>query len=268
MPEGNLVARKVFERYLRGRWHRGKLGAVTWLLRTFGFEPVRSHHGPILCGNPNDFTSALAISGAYGRLLSDHINRLQPNVTFVDIGASYGLFTVLASQRLTQGHVLAFEPNPDVYKRLVEALRLNHCHNVTAARSAVGRASDSMKLQYCKAHSGRARLVENPSPSSGDFFDVSVINPAESDLFDEARTRNALHVKIDVEGYELEIIRILKQAPWYQSIRSLVVEIDDGYLRAYGSEAQELYKTLQDDGFRPQIGRLDAGQHYDEVFLR
>ena len=262
-----MVTKRLFERYLRGRWHRGKLGAVRWLLRTFAFESVRSHHGPILCCNPNDFTSALAVSGAYGRRLSDHIKHMQHDAMFVDIGASYGLFTILASQRLSHGHVVAFEPNPDVYSRLIDALRLNHAGNVTAVRSAVGSASGSMKLQYDEAHSGMARLIDNGSSCTDGVVEVSVTNLADSDLFDEVRSGNAIHVKIDVEGHELEVIRTLKRAPWYGGIRSLVVEIDDKYLRVFGSEAGELYRVLQDDGFAPQIG-LDTKSHYDEVFLR
>lgn len=267
MPEGNAIARKMFECYLRSSWHPGKLAAVHLLLRGLAFESVRSRHGPILCGSPNDFTGTLAISGAYGRLISDHIQQLSPDAAFVDIGASYGLFTILASQQLTRGHVLAFEPNPDIYQRLIKASRLNGSRNVTAVQSAVGPTAGLMNLQYNPAHSGMARLVEIASACAGEFVSVSVINPAESDLFDQALTSNELHIKIDVEGFELEIIRALRQAPWYRRICSMVVEIDDGYLNKYGSEAGEIYQVLQYDGFAPRVG-IGAGRHYDEIFAR
>lgn len=267
MSEGNLVAKKIFERYLRGRWHRGKLGVVRWLLRAFTFASVRSHHGPILCCNPSDFTSTLALSGAYGRLLSDHIKHMQPDATFVDVGANYGLFTVLASQRLVHGHVLAFEPNPDIYSRLIYALQLNHTDNVTAMNCAVGGTSGSMKLQCSEAHSGIAKLIEDGTLPTGHSVEVPVINLAESDLFDKDRNGSVMHIKLDVEGYELEIIRALRRAPWYDRVRTLVVEIDDRYLRTYGCDAKELYTTLQDDGFTPRIGFVSK-DHYDDVFSR
>jgi FkbM family methyltransferase len=264
MSKGHRVGKKLFECYLRQRWHYGKLGTVHWLLRTLALEEVRSSYGPILCGDPHDFTSALALSGAYGRDISDHIASIAPDATFIDIGASYGLFTLLASQQLRQGHVLAFEPNPAVHRRLLRAVELNGAGNVNGVNAAVGPATGPSSLQVDAAHSGMGRLTWR-APGAG--VSVSVIDPASHPLFDSLCTHNGVHIKIDTEGYEYEVIGLLRQAHWFDRVRSIIVEIDDGYLRAYGNTAQSVYEMLQTDGFSPRTG-LEARPHYDEIFCR
>ncbi len=264
MAIGQRLVRPLFELYLRRCWHNGKIAVTHQLLRALSLEEVRSPHGPILNADPQDFTSALAISGAYGRDISDHIASLPPNATFIDIGASYGLFMLLASQHLRQGQVLAFEPNPAVYRRLLRALKLNGADNVIAVNSAIGPASGPSSLHFDATHSGMGRLA--PGTHSGGI-EVAVIDPTDHPLFDSLRKEVGIHIKIDTEGYEHEVITLLKQAAWFDRVRSIMVEIDEDYLRTYGSTARSVYELLQAEGFSPRKG-LGTNPHYDEIFSR
>ncbi len=264
MAIGQRLVRPLFELYLRRCWHNGKIAVTHQVLRALSLEEVRSPHGPILSADPQDFTSALAISGAYGRDISDHIAGLPPDASFIDIGASYGLFTLLAAQQLSQGQVLAFEPNPNVFAHLLRGLRLNGVDNVSAVNSAIGPANGLSNLQFDATHSGMGRLAPG---AHADGIDVSVIDPVDHPLFDSLRKEVGIHIKIDTEGYEHEIISLLRKAPWFDRVRSIIVEIDDDYLRTFGSSAQSVYELLQAEGFSPRRG-LGATPHYDEIFSR
>src|ERR1700730_16140389 len=48
---------------------------------------------------------------------------LKPGMTFVDVGANVGYYTLLAASLVgRRGRVLAFEPSPYVFERLVETM--------------------------------------------------------------------------------------------------------------------------------------------------
>jgi FkbM family methyltransferase len=59
--------------------------------------------------------------------------------TVIDIGANFGAFSIAASRQVGEsGRVFCFEPNPSVFARLQQNIRLNGCGNVTAFNEAVG----------------------------------------------------------------------------------------------------------------------------------
>lgn len=238
-------------------------------MRTIPFKSLRSHYGPILCCNPQDHTNVYAISGDYGHVISNHITGLPENSAFIDIGANYGLFSLLAASHLPKGKVFSFEPNPEIYHYLLTAKELNELENIITLNYAVGIDSGKMELRYNKKHSGVSSLVTNDQKASEDIetFTVEVLNIAENDTLKELDKIPAAHIKIDVEGYEGKIIETVRQAPWYNKVKSIIVEIDDRNLRKFDSSAKSLYKTLEQDGFTPTIGFNDT-KHYDEIFVR
>ena len=57
---------------------------------------------------------------------------VRPGDTFVDIGANIGMITLLAARLVgPEGTVEAFEPNPDVYRRLSHNVQCNMLNNVS-----------------------------------------------------------------------------------------------------------------------------------------
>ena len=64
---------------------------------------------------------------------------LTKGATVYNIGAHIGFYAVGLSQLVgPAGKVIAFEPNPEVYQRLIENISINKLLNVTAYESAVG----------------------------------------------------------------------------------------------------------------------------------
>jgi len=69
----------------------------------------------------------------------------------VDVGAYVGYFTVLAAHANPAGRVLAIEPLPPVYARLVRNIRLNRLGNVDCVMAAAGAAEGAASFYY-QAH--------------------------------------------------------------------------------------------------------------------
>lgn len=259
----------ILEYYIKNIKHRGKRHFVRWVLKVIPWQFIASYYGPTLCANPKDKTNIYAISGEYGHVISNHISQMNENSSFIDIGTNYGLYSLLAAQRLKSGQVYSFEPNPVIYPYFLRAVRYNKIKNIIPFNCAIGTEDSLLKLDFDENHSGISCLVDEANAASKkDFFNVPVFNISKwSVLNGQLISQKEIHIKIDVEGYELSIIKVLQQAEWYKNIKSLIIEIDDENMQTFGATAQHLYTTLAKDGFTPKYG-LNTSQHYDEIFVK
>jgi FkbM family methyltransferase len=126
-----------------------------------------------------------------------------------EIGAFQGLLTLFFSGRARE--VIAYEPNPASYRRVLENLALNRRTNVRVRHLAVGEREGTVTL-LCDAlmpggTSGDPALAEQIRGSSprARAIDVPVVT------LDEDIAAHALpapdFVKIDIEGMELPALR-------------------------------------------------------------
>ncbi len=118
-----------------------------------------------------------------------------PGSTALDIGAHIGAITLpLARLVGSRGRVYAFEPQKRIFRELVYNLELNRVENVIPLRFAVGSESAVIEMDPDQLYDGQVRVgvggdkAELRTVDSFSFSDVSII-------------------KIDVEGYESEVLR-------------------------------------------------------------
>jgi FkbM family methyltransferase len=136
-----------------------------------------------------------------------------PALTALDIGANKG---EIAERLLDAGYeVYAFEPNPVVFEELQARVRERQG---AAYNLAVGSSDTAMKLHVAEDRS-KDRIYEDPSQLSSliahsmpadlpfvSALDVTV-RSLESLANEHAIPRDLGLVKIDTEGYDLEVIR-------------------------------------------------------------
>jgi FkbM family methyltransferase len=154
---------------------------------------------------------AIAVSGVWEpNVTAAFIRSLSPGDVCLDIGAHLGYYTLIASRLVgSNGHVYAFEPSPANYRELLGNLTRNGVANVTARRLAVGATHETALLyEGTGTNTGRATLspvliergAEGRRQLMVDVRPVAELVPAK----DFARVRV---IKIDVEGYEIEVLR-------------------------------------------------------------
>lgn len=257
------MIKKIVEYYLSLPRHRGKTRVVKLLLKALPYKNINSHYGVKLATNAKDKTNIYAIAGDYGYVIYDHIQSLPKNAIFLDIGANYGLFTNLAAQHLEHGQVLSFEPNPYIYQYFLKSRAANNYSNIVSFHCAVGETDSFLSLTYNEKHSGLSHLVKN----NNDGIQVPVFNIKSWPLLSSLKNQKEIHIKIDVEGYEKNILEILLACPWASNIRSIIVEIDNKNLQEFGNTIEELYRLMNISGFKPKFG-LNINHHYDEIFYR
>lgn len=118
---------------------------------------------------------------------------------FVDIGANCGLWTVHLSESFR--HVYAFEPNPDTFSRLVAGLILSDVsERVTRLNVALGQHSGIAILRTKGSDAFDASMIQYGAETPGVEVPMNRLSNTLSDRF-------VALVKIDVEGYEYEVLQ-------------------------------------------------------------
>lgn len=123
--------------------------------------------------------------------------RVRPGMTFVDIGANLGYFTVLASKWVgPEGRVIAFEPASENNRLILLSLARNGCENVTLHPLAL---SGGRGLAYYSNFVGPNGGFLPPGEAtlrSGGCVVVPTV------ALDEMIDRPVHVIKLDVEGAE------------------------------------------------------------------
>ena len=174
--------------------------------------------------NPRDLLRVEYILMEETQGLEIVMRSLGPGHVFLDIGANVGVYTILSARTVGEaGRVVAFEPEIRHFSRLQENLTLNGLCNVRPFRVALGEEEGA----------GRLYVKGTPSPSlvaPGGHLEASAeYEPVEVVIGDEFWKIHDLPpprvVKIDVEGFELSVLRGLRGLLSGPATRLLVCEI-------------------------------------------
>lgn len=128
---------------------------------------------------------------------------LKPGMSFVDAGANWGLFTLMAAGLVgPAGKVIALEPDPRVFLKLKSNIERNQLHQVQTLQEAAADRDCDLQLaghDEIKENSGMSRLVESGGASPLTF---TVRSRRLDALMDEAGLDTIDLLKMDVEGAE------------------------------------------------------------------
>lgn len=130
------------------------------------------------------------------------VARLRPGMTFYDLGANIGFFSLLAARLVgASGRVFSFEPDGEVAARLRENVGRNGFQNVAVTEAGVW--SRSGMFDFAAADSA------SPDHGTGKFVLDGSGRPTRCVSIDDfarmAPPPDA--VKCDVEGAEVEVLR-------------------------------------------------------------
>ena len=117
----------------------------------------------------------------------------------VDVGANAGAFSHYAFCLNPRVEIVAFEPLPTMGEHL-KALKEKNGMNFRVIPKAAGRASGTAMMESPHGYDGTSRISKSGQPT-GKTFEVGVTT-----VDDELAGRAVLVMKIDVEGFEEEVI--------------------------------------------------------------
>lgn len=166
---------------------------------------------------------------------------LRDSDIFVDVGANIGSYTVLASA-VRNGHSIAVEPVPSTFEHLLDNIRLNNiAHRVESVNCGVG-AGDRRMLRFVRSRDAKNCVATDESDET---VEVTVLS-----LDEIVRKRWPSLLKVDVEGFEAEVVAGGHSVLSCESLKAIIVELL-GHGVKYGFDDRNIHRRLVEYGFAP-----------------
>lgn len=215
---------------------------VSW--RTNSFVLVARNVGRTL--GLNKWIASYLLGGGYETKYDNSFSgALQQGDCVWDVGANVGYYTRLFSERVGErGKVFAFEPSPVNFERLSTACAT--LDNVTLFQSGLGKENSKLRFQQGTDDLGAtSRIVDAESEGLA----VDIRSGASLISSEDALLPNA--IKIDVEGFEYEVLEGLGEHLKNPGLRVIGVEVHFGILKERGvpRAPQEIEDMLWRNGF-------------------
>jgi FkbM family methyltransferase len=196
--------------------------------------------------------SKLIYSGFEDNEIKFLIKYLNDSDIFIDIGSNIGLYAICAAMKLgPNGKVIAFEPTPATFKRLLENVQINNFEERIIAKN-IGLSDNRgiMKLNsFADGYDAWNTFALPSERFKGERIEVFVDT---LDLFLEKSnlpTEKISLIKIDVEGWETFVIKGAKKILTPDNSPVLLVEFTEDYTFAAGTNCYELYDLIKSYGY-------------------
>jgi FkbM family methyltransferase len=170
---------------------------------------------------------------------------LRPGDTFVDVGAHVGFHSLLARRLVGEnGRIFSIDPQPYNCSKLLANAELNGFANIVVVAAAAGDADRFIALKN-QSRRDRSRLTLAGDGVNDGALTFLVPKITLSWLFETYNLRHVKLLKIDVEGFELEVLQ--GAADSIGVVHNIVLEIlPDGDVR----KTDAIVQTLVAHGFR------------------
>lgn len=148
--------------------------------------------------------------------------------TFLDVGSNIGFYTCTVGM-LPGVDCVSVEPFAKVFMALRRNIARNSRINVKAFNVALSSSNSLQEIESPDANNlGKTRITSGASHPGCDSYYVSAVTL--EDLLARAGTHEVKLLKIDVEGYEMEVFRGLDWSGRFRP-RNIIVELNDLGLR-------------------------------------
>jgi len=213
--------------------------------------PDRLGGGQFVCDLRDTISKEVCFTGVYEpqeTALVSHI--LQPGMNFVDVGANWGYFTLMAARLVgAGGRVLSLEPDPRMFRKLTGNLTRNQLPQVTALQIAAAATAGNLTLAGYDENDGNfgiSRLVADGT-ASANLFQVET-QPLD-DLLDAQKMDSVDLMKMDIEGAEALALAGLKRSLAEGRVKRLLMELHPSQLLESGSSANQVMQMLLQSGY-------------------
>ncbi len=124
------------------------------------------------------------------------------NYNFIDIGANIGLHSLTAASSNPNIEIFSFEPEPTNFQDFLNNITLNKFKSIRPFMMGLGNVIKNETLYINEAwNKGKHSLKNQFSTNSKVVIPISTLDTFENNI-----NSSDLFVKIDVEGYEKEVI--------------------------------------------------------------
>jgi FkbM family methyltransferase len=202
---------------------------------------------------------------------------LEPGMVFVDVGANWGYFTLLAAARVgPQGRVVSLEPDPRLARRLRGNVALSSLGNVEPLEVAAAAVPTRLTLSGYDERGGNfglSRLVEQLAPGPASAARARAGGPGDGGLraggagpgaprlfevdgrpidmlLNERGLKTVDLLKMDIEGAEDLALRGMSAGLAVHRYRRILLEVHPTLLAERGRSVGDIVDVLLGAGYR------------------
>lgn len=186
---------------------------------------------------------------------------LWPGGTFIDVGANIGLFSIYAAKTFG-AEVLAVEPSKRERRRLERNMKMNGT-DFEVIPFALGERDGEAAFEVDVEGSHLMNRIRAFDVKSG--YDLVLMRRFDG-VFSGVELDSIALVKIDVEGYEMAVLRGMTGMIDRMRKTTFVIEVSPQWLTENGSGSEELYYFFESRGWRALKGH-GKGFQWDEIFV-
>lgn len=169
------------------------------------------------------------------------LHALDPGETFIDIGANIGAYTILAS-KVVGAKSISFEPLPETVERLKDQIQINRLSDWVSIRNQ-GVGSKTGALYFTNNYD-----TINKVCLAGDAQNTTRVEVITLD--DELEDNKKYFFKIDVEGFEYNVIEGGKNILSSPNTSALIIELN-GSSEEFGYSNEDIHNKLIGLKFQP-----------------
>jgi FkbM family methyltransferase len=177
------------------------------------------------------------------------LDRIEPLIgkgdLVFDVGANMGVVSHWFAQRCE--HVHAFEPHPDNIDTISSQMKLRNNKNITLHTFALGKENTEMQLHVKGFHGHHSLGDVDNSPTVGQI-QVKVRTPVE--VFDELKLERIHFLKIDVEGFESDVLQGASTLLADKKIDYILFELQETLLNSIQRTSHEVFQILFKSGYQ------------------
>ena len=184
---------------------------------------------------------------------------------FFDIGANVGAYTLLAPG-FCGAKSLTFEPIESTFKILEKNIEMNNLNNLASCYNT-GVGKENGYLNFSLNEDTTNHVTESNEKNS---VKVEIVN-----LDSFCRNFKPTLIKIDVEGFETEVLAGAQKILKSEELKATIIELNGSGLR-YGYSKDKIHETLLEAGFTTfsynpfnrQLIETPKFGNYNTIYLR
>jgi FkbM family methyltransferase len=189
------------------------------------------------------------------RLLAKFCERAS---VFVDVGAHYGFFSLLAASRWPKLRVIAAEPARENFDILSRNIQFNQFDNIEPLNLAVSDHKGIRFFQISSASDNCSFYVHPATPT----LRTDQVQVATIDSMLASTKPGPIVFKVDVEGNEFAVLDGMKRTLKRFSDIALFVEFNPEMIEVSGRRPSELLQRLESLGFAIFLLDDEKQRHY------
>ncbi len=237
----------IYRLILRRKHFKGQFKLFLWLYSRNKLKIKRTITKPLI-GNfninvvtTNYIDAWIYYAGDYESFVKKYFKtHIKPGDTVLDVGANIGFHTLYLAELVgASGKVIAVEPMPVNFKALEKNIALNNFNQIITINSALSSKNETINiyLNPTQHNPGAYNLFEEGEKNT-------LINCVKGDdLLTELSVNKVALIKIDVEGFEFEVLKGL-----YQTILKdkpvIIFEYDRNYQLKNNQDPAALFSYL------------------------